>query len=363
MPYKIIEHQDGFSVVNTDDGKIFSKSTTYPKAVSQLRLLYRIKNLKDEDIEGEGLLDVLKKTFSKRKSGVLPPSFRKMIALNGNEEIRKMVVIRTPLEKPARFLLNTISLGTFDKAVKDSPFDNMFHLAVYINDKYLIDKQEVLKIVKIMNPIKKDSESMNVPIQKAITLEQLIANTKSFMGDSKFTNYDGKTNNCQDFIMAMLQANGLSNDALKKFIKQDAYTIFSKMPRFAEKLARIVTDIGAVANKLIEGEGHKKKSRKIPKSVVMKGKIVSPESVSVSPCWEGYEQIGMKKKKGRLVPNCVPITEKNNNSPMNKMESTKKEGGKVSWKDFVKRHMAGKKFKSREDANKYFKELSIKFKS
>lgn len=25
------------------------------------------------------------------------------------------------------------------------------------------------------------------------------------------------------------------------------------------------------------------------------------------PCWQGYEKIGMKIKKGRLVPNCVPI--------------------------------------------------------
>ena len=24
------------------------------------------------------------------------------------------------------------------------------------------------------------------------------------------------------------------------------------------------------------------------------------------PCWEGYEMIGMKKKSGRSVPNCVP---------------------------------------------------------
>jgi len=27
-----------------------------------------------------------------------------------------------------------------------------------------------------------------------------------------------------------------------------------------------------------------------------------------APCWEGYEQIGMKKgKNGKMVPNCVPI--------------------------------------------------------
>jgi hypothetical protein len=27
------------------------------------------------------------------------------------------------------------------------------------------------------------------------------------------------------------------------------------------------------------------------------------------PCWKGYEQIGMKTKDGREVPNCVPIKE------------------------------------------------------
>ena len=25
-----------------------------------------------------------------------------------------------------------------------------------------------------------------------------------------------------------------------------------------------------------------------------------------SPCWSGYKMIGMKKKSGRNVPNCVP---------------------------------------------------------
>lgn len=28
-----------------------------------------------------------------------------------------------------------------------------------------------------------------------------------------------------------------------------------------------------------------------------------------NPCWKGYQQIGMKKKNGREVPNCVPVTE------------------------------------------------------
>tara|TARA_R100000008_G_C3549369_1_gene149467 strand:- start:439 stop:672 length:234 start_codon:yes stop_codon:yes gene_type:complete len=36
----------------------------------------------------------------------------------------------------------------------------------------------------------------------------------------------------------------------------------------------------------------------------------SPLEKKKGPCWEGYEMIGMKKKNGRNVPNCVPIKKK-----------------------------------------------------
>lgn len=35
------------------------------------------------------------------------------------------------------------------------------------------------------------------------------------------------------------------------------------------------------------------------------------------PCWKGYKQLGMKKKNGKKVPNCVP-------DPKNKIEKSKK---------------------------------------
>ena len=35
------------------------------------------------------------------------------------------------------------------------------------------------------------------------------------------------------------------------------------------------------------------------------------ETKGAGPCWDGYEQIGMKKGKGgKMVPNCVPIEKK-----------------------------------------------------
>jgi hypothetical protein len=43
-------------------------------------------------------------------------------------------------------------------------------------------------------------------------------------------------------------------------------------------------------------------------------KIIKEEYYSMlyedeNPCWKGYEMIGMKKKNGKDVPNCVPIAE------------------------------------------------------
>lgn len=36
------------------------------------------------------------------------------------------------------------------------------------------------------------------------------------------------------------------------------------------------------------------------------------KSSEKDPCWNGYEQIGMKKKDGKKVPNCVPEKEEKN---------------------------------------------------
>jgi len=42
----------------------------------------------------------------------------------------------------------------------------------------------------------------------------------------------------------------------------------------------------------------------------LKAKFMEKKAKSVKedddPCWDGYEQIGMKEKNGKQVPNCVP---------------------------------------------------------
>lgn len=195
--------------------------------------------------------------LKKRKAGVLPPLVRNLLKEIGNQEIISIKIVRTPLEAPIQGLLNIVSLGTFQKAVKDSSYDSMFHLALFLNNEIQLDKQAVITMMR-NNPIKSNSEVYEVAIgaDQKITFQTLLDKTRTLMGDSAFTNYNARTNNCQDFVMAILKANDLNSPQAQTFVKQDAEAIFTKMPKFTDKVAKFFTDVGAVADELLEGEGY-----------------------------------------------------------------------------------------------------------
>ena len=46
-----------------------------------------------------------------------------------------------------------------------------------------------------------------------------------------------------------------------------------------------------------------------PAETLDESKIEPGELATENPCWEGYVQVGMKEKNGKMVPNCVPADE------------------------------------------------------
>ena len=191
--------------------------------------------------------------IGKRRPGLLPPQARTLLSQVGSEPITSLMVLRTPLSSGTKSLLGLVSFGTFENAVQAASYDDMFHLALLINTKYTLDKQEVVKLQQT-NPTKPNTQSMVVPLSATVTIQQLVDRTKQFMGDVRFSGYDAKTNNCQDFIQAVLQASNLLTPPLQAFIKQDASSVFQQMPSWTAQVARAFTDIGAVANRVIQGE-------------------------------------------------------------------------------------------------------------
>lgn len=189
----------------------------------------------------------------KRRVNVYPPQVRDLLARVGTEAVTSMTVTRAPIQSFVRTLMNVISLGTYEQAVRSANYDQMFHLALHINGKYLLDKQAVVKL-QVTSP-QANAEKMPVGLSKSVTIQELVDNTRATMGPQQFSNYNAQSNNCQVFIRYILQANGLLTPELSAFIMQDAVAVFRRMPSFTQKLSSMITDIGSVADRLIEGEG------------------------------------------------------------------------------------------------------------
>jgi len=182
-----------------------------------------------------------------RDPGKLSPKVRQLIEKVGEEKINSIILFRRP-----------ISLSKFAKFVgvlKGTSYDDLMHLGMIINKKYLLDKQDVIHFEP--SGVPSDAEKLEVSLDgKEITINELLEKTRKRMGDSDFTSYSSKNNNCQDFMLNILAANGLSSPEYTKFIKQDLEKVFNNLPSYAEKIADFVTEAGRVAERVMEGEGY-----------------------------------------------------------------------------------------------------------
>jgi hypothetical protein len=80
-----------------------------------------------------------------------------------------------------------------------------------------------------------------------------------------------------------------ANPDLPKETREKAGKKMYKLSRFAGKLQSRLTSEESERVDLEEGENKQVKGG--------------------DPCWKGYEMVGMKKKGGKEVPNCVPVKE------------------------------------------------------
>ena len=87
----------------------------------------------------------------------------------------------------------------------------------------------------------KDTEFINIQFNQSITINQFINNTLQDIGSEKFFSYSSYDNNCQDFALSLLYANGINDDGLISFIKQNTEYIFRNNP-YLRRFANNITD-------------------------------------------------------------------------------------------------------------------------
>lgn len=177
----------------------------------------------------------------------------------GDKRIIAMNIIRTPINKNINRALNVISLGQWSKLKNEFNYDNMFHLALIVKledmTNLLIEKNERINISTSFKYLP-TTEIKHINITgKSIILNDLLNNGNRFVGNTNWFIYSAFKNNCQAFIKATLEGNGIYTPEINNFVYQDMSEIRKQLPRNVVPTANFITDLGSLVSRL-RGRGY-----------------------------------------------------------------------------------------------------------
>lgn len=211
-----------------------------------------------------------------------PPKVRKILEKVGGDIIASIEIGRTPVPSLLTNALNIISFGEFQKKFGAMPYDKLFHLFMIIRttkgERVMLEKNEVINSA-LRYRIPPNTELKKADgIHQNVSINDFLLKGLQRQGKEKFFTYSASHNNCQDFIVNLLQANNIGGDIIS-FVKQNTKELFEGLPRL-RKIANTVTDAAAIGDRVIQGRGENFLSHK--KYIDMPKKRREPESDSDS---------------------------------------------------------------------------------
>lgn len=187
-----------------------------------------------------------------------PIQQQRIIDKYGEKQIKSIRIGRTPLPSTLTKVINIISLGAFNKLVERSPYDDLMHLFCILTldngttIKILLEKNEAINMQVVSNYNPKNAEYIDVPrVPSNLTFNDLLNGARKIQGSNYFK-YNSSSNNCQDFIIAVLKGSSMLTDSLSKFIKQDVKSIFKTLP-ITQKIINTLTNLGGTVDIIKRG--------------------------------------------------------------------------------------------------------------
>jgi hypothetical protein len=258
-----------------------------------------------------------------------PPSVRAAIAKYGDQPIESMIVRRDPLPAAIELAANFLTSGAWGKAKSKNAYDKMFHLAIEATvggTVLTIEKNQVINISTkhAARTEKTEEEKVEMGGQHP-TLSEFLKKGEERMG-GRYWLYDAFNNNCQDYVINLLEANGMLTPELRAFIKQDLKGFVSDLPPWMEKLARGLTDVAGVADVAVEGQGKGAARPTFRKQI---------EDTGITPAVY-LRRIRAKAKQGGYDPKSITFS----NDDIHKIMVARPDGkvskaGRVGYGDFV----------------------------
>ncbi len=250
-----IERNKSFSQATGFDERIQDKSGKYEKEIQELKHKPPFDFINHK---GSGIVSTVKDWFSRlkqfitgRKAG--SPELMKFIEKHGGEQIKSITVCRQPITPMINKVLNIITLGKFSQVTRDMHYDKLYHLfLVFRTDSgsYITERNEIVRVYGGQP----SGQTVGVSVSKNLNVADFFTNGIKRVGEQKFFTYHPVHNNCQDYLLTLLSANGLNDSKLTSFIKQDIPALFSKLPNWTSKLAKGITDFASRLRVLI-GQG------------------------------------------------------------------------------------------------------------
>lgn len=342
MPYfyRKIRGKDLYKVFNKETGEVHAKETTLDKAKAQIRLL----ETPVQDLAGNfvnityDIKEVPKKRGRPKKGGALgqvldlvmnpikeikkeiqfytnlvtgrkdySPAVKKILGEYGDLVIEEATLYRKPLSSALTASINVVSLGEFYKNLNKTPYEKLFHLCIYLKTNkgiVSLEKEEVIVMKKGMFP-RKDAELEPVTkLPQGLTINKALEQTKNRMGDKFFT-YSASSNNCQDFILAFLQANNMGSEEDYTFVKQNTEQLFKNLP-ILRKIADAVTGVAARADVIRQGAGTKEKKKEKKKPATMLEELRKRERGQSNRMREIGEAVALEQLRKTTSPTPQP---------------------------------------------------------
>lgn len=200
------------------------------------------------------------KTFTQGREQGLPPYSRDTLKKYGSHKVVNAILFRIPIPS---YISSGIKYIIENKQIH---YDTLFHLGIILTlDNGIlinVDKDQVIHINKI-NKIPIESTTTGTELQEVslnghiLSLDQIIENTRTRMGNRKFEFYDPIHSNCQDLILNLLKANGYGSKQDEIFVKQDLTELILNIkfyPYFKSFVDKLI-DTARLTDIIIYGKG------------------------------------------------------------------------------------------------------------
>jgi hypothetical protein len=165
-------------------------------------------------------------------------------------------------------------------------------------------------------------------------LKQAIIATDDYLGIYKNAKSKGHATDkdIHDFTAKL----SVAMEALKKFNESENHNLYIEAT--IAKMAQLYKDEDI--SLFDDPVSHTPRSSGESESVEVKGNKIDEVSLkTTNPCWKGYKPVGVKKKNGKTVPNCVPesfkdsLTKDKKNSDLSDKDIDKI-ANSIEWGDF-----------------------------